>query len=104
MREKYRTDYQIREWKNLGELALLLNTLVNEGWRVDSHKLSGGSDNSGWTIFMRSVMLDQPLLERDISVSAVYHIINANLIPGSDESRKIDADIKKAVRLPGDDR
>lgn len=101
---KGRTDYTIREWRNLGELAVLLNTLVNEGWRVDNHKLSAGDDSSGWTIFSRYVELDRPLLERDIKVSEVYHIVSAHLQPSEIALMRIDADIKKAVRMPGDER
>lgn len=99
----HRTDFQIREWRDLGELALLLNQMVNDGWRVENHKLSAGDDKSGWTIFAKYVELQRPLLERDIKVSEVYHILNAHLQPGSDEARRMDADIKKAVRMPGDE-
>jgi hypothetical protein len=104
MAYKYRTDYTILEWHDLGSLAVLLNRMVNDGWRVENHKLSAGDDKSGWTIFVRTVTLDQPLLERTINVGEVYRILNARLTPGSEESRQMDADIKKVVRLPGDER
>jgi hypothetical protein len=97
-RRKSRTDYQIREWKDLGELAVILNTMCNEGWRVDSHKLSGGENNSGWSIFMRHTELNSPLLDREINVGEVYRILNSTLEPGSDLARKFDEGIKKAVR------
>jgi hypothetical protein len=103
MAYKYRTDYQILEWHDLGSLAILLNTMVNDGWRVENHKLSAGDDKSGWTIFAKHIQLDLPLLERDIKVSEVYHIVNAHLQPGEIALLRIDVDIKKAVRLPGDD-
>lgn len=101
--EDYRTDYQIRKWNGLADLVLLLNTLCNQGWRVDSHKLSGGKSVSGWTIFMKHVTLKQPLLERRISVGDVYRILNRVLEAGSDQSRQFDAEIKRIVRLPGDE-
>lgn len=101
--QDYRTDYQIREWHGLQDLAILLNTLCNQGWRVDSHKLSGGKSQSGWTIFMKHVQLKQPLLERKIGVGEVYRILNNVLEVGSEQAREFDARIKVAVRLPGDD-
>lgn len=100
---KHRTDFTIREWRDLGELAVLLNTLVNEGWRVENHKLSAGDDKSGWTIFSKYVELHRPLLEREIGLNEVYRILNAHVEPGSETARKMDADIKKAVRMPGDE-
>lgn len=99
----YRTDYQIREWHGLADLALLLNTLCNQDWRVDSHKLGTGQEASGWTIFMKHIQLKQPLLERRIGVGDVYKILNQVLEPGSEQARKFDAEIKRIVRLPGDD-
>lgn len=100
----YRVDYQIREWNGLADLAILLNTLCNDDWRVDSHKLSGSDEaNRGWTIFAKTVYLRKPLLERNISVSEVYRILNRVLDPGSQQARDFDAGIKAAVRLPGDD-
>jgi len=99
----YRTDYQIREWHGLIDLAQLLNTLCNDDWRVDSHKLSGGKSASGWTIFMKHVQLKKPLLERKIGVGDVYSILNRVLEPGSEQARKFDEEIKRIVRLPGDE-
>lgn len=104
MNQDYRTDYQIREWNGLADLALLMNTLVNQGWRVDSHKLGAKDDTSGWTIFCRVVTLKKPLLERSINVGEVYRILNRNVPSGTDQSRQMDAEIKAAVRLEGDER
>jgi hypothetical protein len=101
--EDYRTDYQIREWHGLADLAVLLNTLCNEGWRVDSHKLSGGKSASGWTIFCKHVQLKKPLLERSINVGQVYTILNRVCEPGSEQARTFDAEIKRIARLPGDE-
>lgn len=100
---KGRTDYTIREWRDLGSLAVLLNQMVNDGWRVENHKLSAGDDKSGWTIFVRYVELDRPLLEREINVGKLYSILNQVLEPGSEKARQFDAEIKKAVRMPGDE-
>jgi hypothetical protein len=104
MAYKYRTDYTLYEWHDLGSLVVLLNRMVNEGWRVENHKLSAGDDKSGWTIFVKTVEIDRPLLEREINVGIMYRILNDKIESGSDLSRQIDAEIKKAVRLPGDVR
>lgn len=99
----YRTDYQIREWNGLADLSLLLNTLVNDGWRVENHYMGKGEEQRGWTIFTRHVTLKQPLLERRINVGEVYRILNSTIEIGSEQSRSFDTKIKQAVHLPGDD-
>jgi hypothetical protein len=101
-RPSYKTEYMIREWRSLADLTLLLNTFVNEGWRVDNHKLGNAGDYTGWTIFSKTTSYG-PLLDRNIGVSEVYSILNRVLEPGSDKAREVDAAIKKAVRQDGDE-
>lgn len=99
----YRTNYTIRHWKNTLELEGILNDMTANDWRVDSHKLSGAGVDEGWTIFMKTTTLKQPLLERSINVGEVYRILNRALEPGSDKAREFDKAIKTAVRLEGDE-
>jgi hypothetical protein len=100
----YRTDYRIVEWSSLATLETLLNTMMNDGWRVENHKLGNAGDYSGWTIFAKHIQLKQPLLDRRINVGEVYRILNSIFEPGSDQNRKFDAEIKRVVKLPGDDQ
>lgn len=99
----YKLEYQILEWHSLENLTQFLNTMVNDGWRVENHKLSAGDDKSGWTIFAKTIILRKPLLERQIIVGEVYRILNNVLEAGSVQARDFDAAIKNAVRLPTDE-
>jgi hypothetical protein len=101
--QDYRQDYQIRQWNGLADLAVLLNTLCNDGWRVDNHKLSGkDGEDKGWTIFTKTITLRKPLLERNINVGEVYRILNRVLEAGSEQARDFDRGIKEATRLPNE--
>ena len=94
--QKYRVEYQIRVWENHVELEHLLNTLCNEGWRVEHHRVNSYS-TSGWTVFMKTTLIDQPLLDRTIKVRQVYAILNHVLPAGSPESLAFDAAIKSSA-------
>lgn len=104
MRKDHRTEYKIEQWADLAALERLLNRMVAEDWRVDSHRLSS-SDNAGWTIFSRTVHLDLPLLERYITAGDAYRALNH--IPITETEiygkqlfewhREADAIIKKAA-------
>lgn len=104
MRKDYRTEYKIEEWADLAAFEQLLNRMVDEGWRVDSHKLLS-SENAGWTIFTRTTHLDLPLLERYITAGEAYRALNhipmtETEIYGKqlfDWHREADAIIKKAA-------
>lgn len=98
--QDYKVTYKIVEWRDLQEFEIRLNDYCNAGWSVDHHKL--GQDSSGWTIFRKTIMLQQPLLERNIRVSEVYRILNRVLEPGSNEAHEFDLSIKSAVRLEGE--
>lgn len=76
MATKYRTDYQIHTWESLHELSNKLNKLVNEGWRVDNHKLSGDHDR-GWTIFSKTVVVKQELSSCEIPTKVVWDALNS---------------------------
>jgi hypothetical protein len=101
MSYSYTVEYQIREWKDLKDLALLLNTFCNDGWRVENHKLGNAGDYTGWTIFARTTS-KMPLLDRNINVGEVYSILNRVLEAGSEKSREFDAAIKQKVKQEGD--
>lgn len=99
----YRTEYEIREWNGLEDLSKLLNRMTADDWRVDSHKLSGGEDKSGWTIFTRTVHLKQPLLERWVNVGRVYEALNRTFQEPTDKVREFSKAIQILVRQEGDD-
>ena len=74
---EYKSYYAIHEWESIKQLEVLLNLMVNDGWRVDSHKL-GSNDNgqTGWTIFSKATKLKVGLLDCKMPVSQLYTLIN----------------------------
>jgi hypothetical protein len=74
---EYKSYYEIHEWESIKQLEVLLNKMVNEGWRADSHKLgSKTNEEAGWTIFSKTTKLKVGLLDCKMPVSQLYTLIN----------------------------
>ncbi len=101
MARDYRTVFTSAAWESREHLVEQLNRFANEGWRVECHKIDSSASH-GWTIYQKTVMVSQPLLERSIGVGVLYGILNRVLEPGSEKALEFDAAIKDAVRQEGD--
>jgi hypothetical protein len=74
--KEYRTDYQIVHWADTTELAALLNKLVNQGWRVDNHKLDHNSA-TGWTIFSKTTLVKPNMMEALMPLRELWRIMSS---------------------------
>ena len=114
--KEWKTEYKIMHWKSTEQLQSQLNEMVDNGWRVDSHKLSDVTSSKqenyepGWTIYMKTSEVVLPFLDRQIGLSELYRIINRvfPLYDGTEVYRKYSSElndqIKAAVRIPGEDQ
>ena len=108
--QKVVNEFKVLPWNSLAALEDILTRMTNDGWLVEAHKLHDSVSESGWTIFRKSTWVNRPLLQRSIDLTTMYGILNRVLVANNccDETvrqfgRQIDADIKNAVRVEGDE-